>query len=360
MPVDRLLSGDPAPPGTRLKVRWDEKLVLDGKEISFLGGVKSELADSRVDCDQLDVTLNRSPDLSVDTTRWHDIEFKMLRFRHSVRLTRYVFTPVGESGQQHTSKRGPRSHLAEILKARLANLQIDMVTRDSNADGPGWIQTWRRGRRRQGPLAPAALARANLPLELDAADWQYLRIDFARGSQGNIDRGFATFDDQVQVVSGQVSRPGDIVDPDRLGRDSGWMQCDSLQVTQERIASNKSESPDGRPGSGSVVLPVAGATTEPASATRRSLTLQARGDATGAGRMSGQSWYGRAETISFNESSGQVVLSSLGSQKATLWRRDREDSPFSRVDAQRLVMSIRTKEVILDRAAATRLVPKRP
>ena len=360
MPVDRLLSGDPAPPGTRLKVRWDEKLVLDGKEISFLGGVKSELADSRVDCDQLDVTLNRSPDLSVDTTRWHDIEFKMLRFRHSVRLTRYVFTPVGESGQQHTSKRGPRSHLAEILKARLANLQIDMVTRDSNADGPGWIQTWRRGRRRQGPLAPAALARANLPLELDAANWQYLRIDFARGSQGNIDRGFATFDDQVQVVSGQVSRPGDIVDPDRLGRDSGWMQCDSLQVTQERIASNKSESPDGRPGSASVVLPVAGATTEPASATRRSLTLQARGDATGAGRMSGQSWYGRAETISFNESSGQVVLSSLGSQKATLWRRDREDSPFSRVDAQRLVMSIRTKEVILDRAAATRLVPKRP
>ena len=76
--------------------------------------------------------------------------------------------------------------------------------------------------------------------------------------------------------------------------------------------------------------------------------------------MSGQSWYGRAETISFNESSGQVVLSSLGSQKATLWRRDREDSPFSRVDAQRLVMSLRTKEVILDRAAATRLVPKRP
>ena len=358
MPVDRLLSGDPAPPGTRLKVRWDERLVLDGKEFSFLGDVKSELGDSRVDCEQLDVTLNRTPDLSIDTTSWQDIEFKMLRFRHSVRLTRYVFSRVSESDQRPTPKGGQRSHLVEILKARLANLQIDMVTRDSNADGPGWIQTWRRGRRRQGPLAPAALARANLPLELDAADWQYLRIDFARGSQGNIDRGFATFDDQVQVVSGQVSRPDDIVDPDRLGRDSGWMQCDSLQVTQERIASNNSESPDGRPGSARLVIPVAGAATETAGATRRSLTLQARGDATGAGRMSGQSWYGRAETISFNESSGQVVLSSLGSQKATLWRRDREDSPFSRVDAQRLVMSLRTKEVILDRAAATRLVPK--
>jgi len=357
MPADRLLSGDPAPPGTYLQVRWDERLVLDGRTFSFLGDVKSELADSRVDCEQLDVTFDRAPDLSIDGRGWRDVELQALRFRHSVRLTRYVFDQAGESTVQASSVGAPRRRLSEMLKARLANLQVDMTTRDTSADGPGWIQSWQRGRRRHGPLAATALARANLPLELDEADWQYLRIDFAKSSQGNIDKGFATFDDQVQVVSGHVSRPGDTVDPDRLGRDAGRIQCDSLQVTREAVVGRAIGGRESRPAAGSDVVPVAGSATGRPRPMRRSLTLLARGDATGAGRLSGQSWYGRAETISFNEASGRVVLSSLGSQKATLWRRNTENGPYSRVDAQRLLMSLTTGEVVLDRAAATQLVP---
>jgi hypothetical protein len=355
MPADRLLSGDPAPPGTHLQVRWDEKLVLDGRTFSFLGDVKSELADSRVDCEQLDVTLDRAPDLSIDGRGRYDVELQTLRFRHSVRLTRYVFEQVSESTVQPSRVGAPRRRLAEVLKARMANLLVDMTTRDTSADGPGWIQSWQRGRRRHGPLAPTALARANLPLELDEADWQYLRIDFAKSSRANIDLGFATFDDQVQVITGHVSRPGDIVDPDRLGRDAGWMQCDSLQVTREAVVGRATDAREGHPAAESNVVPVEGSV---AAGPRRSLTMLARGDATGAGRMSGQSWYGRAETISFNEASGWVVLSSLGSQTATLWRRKAESGPYSRVDAQRLLMSLTTGEVVLDRASATQLVPE--
>ena len=359
MPADRLLSGDPAPPGTQLQVRWDEKLVLDGRTFSFLGDVKSELADSRVDCEQLEVTLNRAPDLSIHGRGRRDVEFQTLRFRHSVRLTRYVFEQVDESAVQPSSVRAPRRRLSEMLKARMANLQVDMTTRDTSAEGPGWIQSWQRGRRRHGPLAPTALARANLPLELDEADWQYLRIDFARSSRANTDQGFAMFDDQVQVVSGHVSRPGEIVDPDRLGRDAGWLQCDSLQVTREAVVGGAIDAREARMADGSQVAPVAGSVTGSVTRPpRRLLTLLARGDATGAGRISGQSWYGRAETISFSEASSRVILSSLGSQKASLWRRKNESGPYSRVDAQRLLMSLTTGEVILDRAAATQLVPE--
>ena len=110
---------------------------------------------------------------------------------------------------------------------------------------------------------------------------------------------------------------------------------------------------------GSQVAPVAGSVTGSVTRPpRRLLTLLARGDATGAGRISGQSWYGRAETISFSEASSRVILSSLGSQKASLWRRKNESGPYSRVDAQRLLMSLMTGEVVLDRAAATQLVPE--
>jgi len=260
---------------------------------------------------------------------------------------------------QPSSVRVPRRRLSEMLKARMANLQVDMTTRDTSAEGPGWIQSWQRGRRRHGPLAPTALARANLPLELDEADWQYLRIDFARSSRANTDQGFATFDDQVQVVSGHVSRPGEIVDPDRLGRDAGWLQCDSLQVTREAVVGGAIDAREARMADGSQVAPVAGSVTGSVTRPpRRLLTLLARGDATGAGRISGQSWYGRAETISFSEASSRVILSSLGSQKASLWRRKNESGPYSRVDAQRLLMSLTTGEVILDRAAATQLVPE--
>ena len=357
MPAEQLLSGDPAPRGTRLEVRWEERLVLDGAKFSFLGDVKSELGDSRVDCEQLDVTLSRAPDLSIKGRGGRDLELKTLMFRHSVHLTRYTFDPAGDGVDQTSASsraKGPR--LSEILKARLANLQVDLSTRDTKALGPGWIQFWQRGQRRPVPLAPTVLARANLPLELDAADWQYLRVDFSRSSEGNMDRGFATFDDQVQVVTGHVSRPGDVIDPDRLGRDAGWLQCNSLQVTREAVPGQEANA--GMDG----VIPVSGSPTSPSSRPRRltrgSLTLQARGDATGAGRLSSQSWFARAETISFNESSGRVVMSSAGQQKATLWRRNSENGPYSRVDARRLLMSLKTGEVVLDRASTTRFVPE--
>ena len=351
MPVEQLLSGDRAPRGTRLEVRWEERLVLDGAKFSFLGDVKSELGDSRVDCEQLDVTLSRAPDLSINGRGDRDLEFKTLMFRHSVHLTRYTFDPAGDGLGPTSRAKSPR--LSEILKARLANLQVDLSTRDTKALGPGWIQFWQRGQRRHVPLAPTVLARANLPLELDAADWQYLRVDFSKSSEGNMDRGFATFDDQVQVVTGHVSRPGDVIDPDRLGRDAGWLQCDSLQVTREAVPGQEANAG---------VIPVSGSPTGLSSRPRRlirgSLTLQARGDATGAGRLSSQSWFARAETISFNESSGRVVMSSAGQQKATLWRRNSENGPYSRVDARRLLMSLKTGEVVLDRASTTRFVPE--
>ena len=60
IPLSRTLSGDAASPGARLQIRWDERLVLDGAKLSFLGDVKAELENSRVNCEQLEVLLNLS------------------------------------------------------------------------------------------------------------------------------------------------------------------------------------------------------------------------------------------------------------------------------------------------------------
>ena len=73
--------------------------------------------------------------------------------------------------------------------------------------------------------------------------------------------------------------------------------------------------------------------------------------------MAGQVYHGRAETISLNEATNRIVLSSLGTQKATLWRRTRDNGPNFRVDAQRVVYSPRNNELVLDRTVSGQVVP---
>ena len=350
IPLSRTLSGDAASPGARLQIRWDERLVLDGAKLSFLGDVKAELENSRVNCEQLEVLLNRAPKFSIDRKDQQEIDIRTLQFRHSVRLTRYEFFPGKNASENGSVVKGSRPLPSKVSKARLASLTVDMSTSDAEAKGPGWLQCWWRGQSRKAPLAPVTLALANMPLKLDAAHWQYLRVDFARKSRGNIKNRFATFDDQVQGVWGQVTRPGDTVDPDRLGRDAGWLQCDSLQVTQERFDVNTNRT---RPLGGDKAVSVK----PPTDSAGENFTLQARGDATCAGRVAGQVYYGRAETISLNEATNRIVLSSLGTQKATLWRRTRDNGPNFRVDAQRVVYSPRNNELVLDRTVSGQVVP---
>ena len=330
-----LADARPGRSGQKLLVRWDESLTVEGSNVSFLGDVKAELDGSRVDCQQLDLALSKTPRFSMEPGGWDQVSVTALRFRHAVRLTRYKreqvpVQPVSGSKAQPVKPLRLSAPLVQVTRARLANLVVDLVTGDLKGDGPGWLQVWERGERRKTPLGPIAVARANTPLELDAARWQYLRVDFARRAMGHIDDGFATFDDEVQAVMGFVGRPGDEVDPDQLGRDGGWLQCESLQVTRER--------PTGR-------------------AEGFATTLQATGDATFEGRNGEQAVYGRAETISFNQATDQVVLSSLGSQKATLWRRMRQGGSQVRLDAQRVIYNSRTQDVVLDRTSATQLLP---
>ena len=144
IPLSRTLSGAVASPGARLQVRWDERLVLDGANLSFLGDVKAELENSRVNCEQLEVTLNRAPKFSIDRKDRQEIDIRTLQFRHSVRLTRYEFFPGKNASENVSVVKGSRPLPSKVSKARLASLTVDMSTSDAEAEGPGWLQCWWR------------------------------------------------------------------------------------------------------------------------------------------------------------------------------------------------------------------------
>lgn len=365
LPIGKTVSGDTTRAGARMRINWSERLVLAGPKIIFLGDVTAEYDSSRVTCEQLDIALTRALDLRSEASGWRDVEIQSLNFRHAVKVTDYTYADpakgVGEVDQVTGVKPGIRLRRqpTEITKARLANLQIDRRSGDLEASGPGWIQVWRQGRRRAAPLAPTALARANVPLELDGAQWQYHRIDFARTARGNIprlrndlsattrtkiSRSFVTFEDRVQAVRGQVARPGETIDPDRLGRDDGWLRCRSLQVSQETRRTVVA-----KPVTGQGVRLVGSRKSPEVRGSAENITILANGDATFAAQLSGHPVYGRADTINWDSASDRYVLRSFGQQKATLWRKTQRVGPFVRAEAQRVEFSPRHRQLVLDR-----------
>ncbi|MDP7275797.1 MAG: hypothetical protein QF363_09985 [Planctomycetaceae bacterium] len=353
LPIGRTIPGETVGADIGIRINWSERLVLAGSKLTFLGDVTAEHDSSRVTCEQLDITLTGPLDLRSEASGWRDVEIQQLDFRHAVQVTNYTYAEREQGAEKvdrvipvNASVRSRRQPL-EITKARLANLKIDRRSGDLKAGGPGWIQVWRQGRRRAAPLAPTALARANMPLELDAAHWQYHRIDFARMAVGNIprlskefsstargevSRSFATFEDRVQAVRGQVTRPGETIDPDRLGRDDGWLRCRSLQVSQETRKTSAEKT-------------AVGPTAKP----DENLSILANGDATFAVQLSGHPVYGRADTINWDAASDRYVLRSFGQQKATLWRKTQQAGPFVRAEAQRVEFSPRHRQLVLDR-----------
>ena len=305
LPVKRDPSGAVVSQAIPLQVSWTERLSLAGQTLTFLGDVAAEWLQKRLNCAQMEVTLTGAPGLGQDSTDWKDIEVQALRCRHVVRVHDYSYKDKA---------------LASVLKSRMADLWIDVQTGELQTGGPGWIELWRKGQPRQAPLAPTAIARANTPLALNGSRWQYLRIDFSDVATGNIYDLHATFHEQVQVVQGLVTGPQESIDADRLGRDDGWLRCDSLQVTQTSQADDS-----------------------------RTFTLLANGDSSFSGQAAGQTFFGRADTVSYDESRHRYVLRSFGQAKATLWRKTRGGGPFIRAEAQRVEYSPRDRQLVLDR-----------
>src|SRR5690606_21269996 len=92
------------------------------------------------------------------------------------------------------------------------------------------------GRGKRAGLSPSALVRANKPLESDATNWEYTRIDFSGKASGNIAQHYTTFHDNVRIVYGPVESPSETIDPDALTKDAGWMRCQTLEFAQQKYA----------------------------------------------------------------------------------------------------------------------------
>lgn len=288
LPVSHGLDGKPLPASQPLDVWWQETMTFDGRQARFFGNVRAELADSRMRCHEMDVDLTDRLSFTAQQQP-QDIAVHKVRCRHGVEFDSYEYAG---------------STLAEIRRAEFWEFQLDRITGETQAVGPGVMSSWRRGRGKRAALSPPASVEANRPLQPESAEWEYVRVGFAGNAEGNIDRRFMTFHDRVHILYGPVERPLATIDPDELPKDAGHMQCDQLQV-QHR---------------------------QPEEGVQPFIELLAEGNAT----LEGRGFHALADSISYDESKGSYVLRALGNRKAKIWRETTVGGERSSVESQRI------------------------
>jgi len=314
LPVTRNLNGDKLTRNATLDIWWSEQMTFDGETGRFFGNVSGVLGDSRMRCQEMHVLLNRK----IDFSRSDSAADSGDRGQKTD-----VYSILCKDGVDFRSYEYLKRQLTEVRRARCAHLAINQGTGLTDASGPGWITFWRRGRGGRAALEPTATVRANAPLESDKSEWEYTRIEFVGQASGNLSRRATTFRDQVRVVYGPVSRPLQVIDPEKLPpqglpKDGGIMRCDTLQFNQHASTAER----DGY------------------------IELLATGNAF----LEGRSFHARADTISFDESKERYILRSIEPHKATIWRQESIGEEYSGVEAQRMEFSPKRNQLKFDRA----------
>jgi hypothetical protein len=303
-PLDRDLDGQSLPERQMLDVFWSEKMTFDGQLATFQGDARALLGDRQMSCQNLQVSFvdrlsftgaGRSPQVELD---W-------VLCQHQVHF-------------ENTTREAER--LTEVQTAEVYELRIQRGSGDLRAQGPGWMRLWRRGQPTRAALGPTQSARANAPMQLDAADWEFTHVTFDGTMTGNLIHRHATFRDDVRIVYGPVKHVLGTVDRDELPKNGGYLQCQELQLLQ------RSTDPSERP----------------------LVELVGQGNA----QLEGNGFYALADEISYDQSKKSYVLRAFGRNKARLWQKPDAGGDTRETAMQRIQFNPATRTLRVDGVAS--------
>lgn len=289
-PIKSGFNGEPLERPEVLDVAWQERMVFDGMKAgfdgdviaSFAGTVGQAMHQNRMSCQQMEVELTQRVSFS------EPADEKAPRPELAGILCR--------DGVSFESYERLAGKLRQIRRGNIWQFRVQQISGRVEGVGRGNIQIWTRDDKpKEGEsdvqLVKGEIAQANRPLRSDLAAWNYTRVDFDGGFDGNVHQRTTTFRERVQVVHGPVSRPTDTFHADQLPKGGGSLRCDTLQLTQQK--SNDAKVKDW-------------------------LELVASGNAI----LEGDGFHGRADQISFDQSKPLYVLKSQGKRPATFYREN--------------------------------------
>ncbi len=283
IPVHNTLDGRKLAVPQLLSVWWKEKMNFDGSVAKFYDNVRIMLEGSTVSCGHMDVTLTERVSMTEKQRTDRDkIEIKEIVCKDGVHLDHRQFEGNRSTGRY-------RGEVFELTMNQQAGTMRGL--------GGGWMEFWRR-EQSEGPQKPHLVSSAsNRQLSTNEEDgWNYTKVIFrgdlkGRGSnlEGPDSIVTTTFYDNVEVVYGPVKLPTDVVDPDDLPKRGGTLDSDMLQLKQLPKTKNYP---------------------------RRYVTMLASGNA----RITGKSYSGRADHVTYDESLGQMVLRTAEPYYSMLWQ----------------------------------------
>jgi lipopolysaccharide export system protein LptA len=288
--------GTPLPKPQPLDVTWKERMAFDGTAATFTGQVTARFGDSQMTCQQLRVVLSEPVSFTDLRQTSGAVQVRSVHCRDDVQFQNFTYD---------------RQQIIEVQRAQVWELYLDRATGLAQAQGPGEMRMWRRGQAPRAGLGPQQSAKANRPVELEPADWEYTFVKFNGRMEGNLERRYANFYERVEIVHGPVPTAQAAINRDALPRGGGWMRCDELQVMQ---------------------LPAA-------DRSRGYIQVVGQGNVD----LEGREFFAKADQVVYDEAKGAYTLRGFG-RTARLWH-EKQPGRTSPTELQGMVYNPETREL---------------
>ncbi len=298
LPVHRSATGEELTTPSQLDLHWLREMVFDGETAHFLQGVRARLQDSVMRCDEMHVTLDRRIDFSTERPNTQGVALKHVRCQNGVEVEFY---------------RWEQQEITATAKGRAVEFQLQYLTGDFEARGPGHLDVWQQEEQARVDVAPDAVARANQPVQADKLPWQYTNVRFAGRLTGNLHHKHGTLFDRVRVTYAPVERVLEVFVRDQLSQETEsskgavWLGCDELQISLHPWEGQE----------------------------RDYVQLLAVGRVARV-ELEGRLFQANAETLSYDESTKLFTLRGRGGHKASVSMQDRPGSPYRDFSSQML------------------------
>jgi hypothetical protein len=219
--VDSDLEGNKLAEPQILSVWWREKMEFDGRTASFYDQVRTTLDESSLLCQEMEVVLARRIDFAtrrdpLPAGKRDETNIERLHCKYGVKV---------ESRQAADGK------LTELRSGEFGELTFQQTTGGTVARGPGILRIWRAGTPNRGGLARGNEALTNTAMHTRETGWNFTQVEFAGNVVGNLNTKITSFQDRVRIIFGPVSEPGELLNPDALPAQGGWMTSEKLEIT---------------------------------------------------------------------------------------------------------------------------------
>jgi hypothetical protein len=304
VPMRRDLQGAPTPGEQTMLVNWRGRMDFDGRTMRFDRQVDVRGDQQLLRTETLDVQLNQRIDFSKrnqgDSPK---VEAREIFCRGGVFLEN---RGVDEQGI-------PTS----IDRLQSNTLKLNQATGEIFGQGPGWVTSVRTGGATELQQPSATPPNARTPVarrlnpekdEKESDKLSFLRVDFVRNLEGNINKHEIRFLGNVRTVYGPVLHWEDTLDgddPAGLGESGVLLKCDQLTVTEVNFGPKS----------------------------RGTIEMEALGNTLAEGNV----FTARAYRMAYAQAKDLIVLEGNGRTDAQLWRQSQVGGPTSRAAARKIL-----------------------